>query len=110
MAMDCSGRGVSVEVPELSALARKGEAAYGRYCAECHGVRAAGGDKGPPLVHRLYNPNHHSDESFVVAVRRGARAHHWRFGDMKPVPKVTNEELFTIIRYVRKLQKANGIF
>ena len=29
---------------------------------------------------------------------------------MKPVPEVTDEELADIIRYVRELQKANGIF
>jgi hypothetical protein len=29
---------------------------------------------------------------------------------MKPVPDVTDDELASIVRYVRKLQKAAGLF
>ncbi len=105
-----SVRDFAVKVPDLSAPAREGESAFNRYCVECHGASAAGSDKGPSLVHRIYNPNHHSDQAFVLAARRGSRAHHWRVGDMKPVPKVTDQELIAIIRYVRELQRANGIF
>lgn len=104
------GAHVAVEVPaQLSAEARDGEQAFARHCAACHGANGAGSDKGPPLIHDIYNPGHHSDDSFVLAVRRGSRAHHWRYGDMKPLPQVADRELLAIIRYVRELQEANGI-
>lgn len=98
----------TVKVPDLSPLALSGKQAFDKSCARCHGANAAGSDKGPPLVHDLYNPGHHGDGAFVSAARNGTRAHHWRFGDMKPV-KVTDKEITAIIRYVRELQKANGI-
>jgi mono/diheme cytochrome c family protein len=78
-------------------------------CAGCHGPRAAGSDKGPPLVHKIYEPSHHGDESFHRAVRQGVRAHHWTFGNMPPVAGVSDDELDRIIAYVRGLQKAAGI-
>ena len=64
--------------------AQEGAAMFATYCAACHGPGAAGSNKGPPLVHNLYEPNHHGDDSFLRAVRRGVRSHHWSFGDMPP--------------------------
>ncbi len=101
---------VAVKVPRLSDHAARGEAAFEKNCAACHGNNAAGGDKGPPLVHDIYNPGHHSDASFVASAKRGVRRHHWNFGDMPPQPQVSDDELIAIIRYVRELQRANGIF
>ncbi|MGH7317985.1 MAG: c-type cytochrome, partial [Candidatus Rokuibacteriota bacterium] len=63
----------------------------------------------PPLVHRIYRAAHHADVAFELAVRRGVRAHHWRFGDMPPEPAVARVEIVQITRYVRELQRANGI-
>ena len=87
-----------------------GEAAYNRRCAGCHGTGGVGTDKGPPLVHRIYRPDHHADISFRLAIARGVRAHHWRFGDMPGIRGVGPEEAEMIIGYVRGLQKAAGIF
>jgi hypothetical protein len=36
-------------------------------------------------------------------------AHHWRFGDMPPQPAVAPAEVARITRYIRELQRANGI-
>lgn len=83
--------------------------AFDRRCASCHGAAAAGTTSGPPLVHPVYRPGHHGDVSFELAVRRGVRAHHWRFGDMPPLPDVSATELAEIVRYVRALQRARGI-
>lgn len=99
-----------VIVEELSGPVGPGQGAFQKRCAECHGTNAVGTGKGPPLVHRYYNPSHHADFSFVRAVRFGVRQHHWRFGNMPPQPEVTGEELDTIIGYVRELQRANGIY
>jgi mono/diheme cytochrome c family protein len=98
-----------VVVPVLSPQARAGELAYVERCARCHGPRGAGSVSGPALVHSVYRPAHHADAAFLVAVRRGVRAHHWSFGDMPPQAEVTDREVADIIRYVRELQKANGI-
>ena len=57
----------------------------------------------------MYQPAHHGDVAFELAVRRGVRAHHSRFGDMPPQPAVTADEVVQITRYVRELQRANGI-
>ncbi|MAZ04359.1 MAG: cytochrome C [Sneathiella sp.] len=101
---------VSVTVPELTAAARFGKGAFDTNCASCHGVNAAGQDGiAPPLVHKIYEPNHHGDVSFWRAAKTGVRAHHWPFGDMPPVEAVTDEDLAAIVLYIRELQRANGI-
>lgn len=96
-------------VPQLSSAAQMGKIAYDSSCAACHGVSAAGTDKGPPFVHAIYKPGHHADFAFQLAAKGGVRAHHWRFGDMKPVPGVTEKQVEWIVKYVRELQSANGI-
>ncbi len=93
----------------LSASAQGGMALFEANCAACHGAAATGTHNGPPLVHRIYEPNHHGDGAFFSAVFRGARAHHWRFGDMPPVAGVSEQDVVQIIAYVRALQRANGI-
>lgn len=100
---------VDVTVPQFSPLARAGQEAFAENCAKCHGNNASGGVTGPPLVHAIYNPGHHADAAFVMAVRRGVRQHHWQFGNMPPQPQVTDQEITAIIRYVRELQVANGV-
>lgn len=101
---------VDVTVPALDATAQAGEIAFNQYCAGCHGGNAAGRDGiAPPLVHKIYEPGHHGDQSFVIAAKRGVRAHHWSFGDMPPVDGITDEEVVKIVAYVRALQRANGI-
>ena len=101
-----------VTVPaELTADAKIGKRAFEAKCAECHGANAAGRNGlGPPLVHKIYEPSHHSDMAFIMAVKTGVRAHHWRFGNMPPIGGVTDAEVKLITRYVRELQEENGIF
>ena len=103
------GAAAALTIPAFSAEAEAGRAVFEENCIACHGKHATGTDRGPPLVHRIYEPNHHGDASFYLAVRNGVRAHHWRFGDMAPVEGVPENEVTTIIRYVRELQRANGI-
>ncbi|MDE0409035.1 MAG: cytochrome c [Alphaproteobacteria bacterium] len=102
---------VAVDVPAtLSARAQTGRETYEANCASCHGRNAAGQEGlAPPLVHVIYEPGHHGDESFQRAVARGVRAHHWRFGNMPPVDGLTRREVAGIVAYVRELQRANGI-
>ena len=101
---------VPVAVPDLSEVARQGAELFAANCSECHGASAGGSSQGPPLVDRIYEPGHHADVSFHVAVAQGSRQHHWHFGDMEPVPGLSPEEVNKIVCYVRELQYANGIF
>ena len=86
-----------------------GESAFNRGCATCHGDRATGTEQGPPLVHIIYEPGHHSDEAFRRAVALGSVAHHWSFGSMPAQPGISSQEIEAIIRYVRWLQARAGI-
>ncbi|MFV0663329.1 c-type cytochrome [Denitromonas sp.] len=86
-----------------------GKPLFEKNCASCHGVALDGSDKGPPLVHRIYEPSHHGDIAFQLAVKNGTRAHHWQFGDMPPVPGVTPDDVAHITAYVRMHQRRAGI-
>ena len=103
------GAAATLTIPALSADAAAGQALFEENCIACHGKHATGSEQGPPLVHRIYEPNHHGDVSFLRAVLYGVRAHHWPFGDMAPVEGVSQEDVAKITRYVRELQRANGI-
>jgi mono/diheme cytochrome c family protein len=102
---------VLVSVPaSFSEQEQMGKRAFDAVCASCHGENAQGKQGvAPPLVHKIYEPNHHGDMAFVLAARNGVRAHHWKFGDMPPVKGVTQADLLNITAYVRALQRENGI-
>lgn len=100
---------VALVVPELSEEARAGAHVFDRRCSTCHGRNAGGSDAGPPLVHPIYRSAHHADVAFALAIRRGVHSHHWKFGDMPPQPGLSAREIETIVRYVRELQRANGM-
>jgi len=106
---DAEGLIVDVSVPELSSVAARGKVEFDANCAQCHGKNAAGTGKGPPLIHNVYNPGHHSDQAFLLAAKRGVRQHHWPYGKMPPQPQVSGAEITAIVKYVRELQVANGI-
>lgn len=104
--VDTTGlRGLEVPAEYLA-----GRDAFAATCAACHGESALGTAQGPPLVHIVYEPGHHSDAAFVLAVARGVRAHHWRYGDMPPQPGLSDEEVQAIIGYVRWLQREAGVY
>ncbi len=105
-------RGIGPVELEAAGLERLslGEGVFNSRCAVCHGVRGVGTETGPPLVHKIYHPNHHGDFSFNLAVTRGVRAHHWKFGDMDKVDGVSRAEIEAIIEYVRVLQREAGIY
>ncbi len=100
---------VQVTPAALSREAEAGEALFEANCRACHGPSAAGTALGPPLIHDIYNPGHHSDEAFYLAVATGVRQHHWPYGDMPAQSQVSRAEVGQIIRYIRELQEANGI-
>ncbi len=101
---------VDVTIPPLDGNASLGQAIFEAKCAACHGANAAGQDGvAPPLVHRIYEPSHHGDVTFLLAMRNGVRSHHWRFGSMLPVEGLSDGDVELVVEYVRALQRANGI-
>ncbi len=99
-------RGIAATSPPEVA---SGKAMFEQNCSACHGPAGDGTTQGPPLVHIIYEPNHHADAAFLLAARNGVRAHHWRFGDMPPVAGVTDEVVLEIVGYIRWLQRQVGI-
>ncbi len=100
---------VTVTVPELSSHAREGSMVFQMHCAGCHGENAAGTPNGPPLIHKLYAPSQHDDHLFRRVIATGVAAHHWQYG---PMPAIRLSRAFhsdRIIKYIRELQRANGI-
>ena len=94
----------------LSQHAQIGKLGFEAKCASCHGVNAAGKDGlAPPLIHKIYEPSHHADESFQRAVALGVQAHHWRFVNMPAIEGLNRGDVTMIITYIRELQRANGI-
>jgi len=98
-----------VIIPTFSSSAERGGDMFQANCAVCHGVNAVGTNKGPPLIHKIYEPSHHGDQSFLAATQNGVRQHHWKFGNMPAVPGVSRESTLQIVAYIRELQRANGI-
>jgi mono/diheme cytochrome c family protein len=99
----------TVNMPQFSDAAKDGQALFQKNCASCHGEKALGTDKGPPLLHRIYHPGHHGDRAIRRAIDQGSPAHHWKFGDMPPIAGVKEMDKDKIIRFIRELQRANGI-
>ena len=88
----------------------KGEDNFNMHCAKCHGPGGMGTDQGPPLIHKIYEPSHHGDMSFHMAVMRGVQGHHWDFGNMPRMAEVEKVQVNYIIYYIRTLQKEAGIY
>jgi mono/diheme cytochrome c family protein len=102
--------GVAKQEPAKAPMEfQQGEAKFNANCAGCHGQQATGTAQGPPLVHKIYEPNHHGDFAFQRAAANGVRAHHWQFGDMPKIEGVTPADVEQIIQYVRWLQRQAGI-
>ena len=98
-----------IELPPTPAEHREGDSLFTAHCASCHGPSGKGSNIGPPLLHIIYEPSHHSDASFLLATQRGVAAHHWRFGDMPPQPHVDSVTVRKITAYVRWAQREIGI-
>lgn len=95
--------------PGLMPNPAAGKTLFDKNCASCHGAKLQGSDKGPPMLSKIYEPSHHGDAAFQLAVKNGSRAHHWQFGDMPPVPGLTADDVAQITAYVRLEQRQVGI-
>lgn len=82
---------------------------YEQSCASCHGSDLRGTDQGPPHLSQVYAPDHHPDAAFRAAITRGSPAHHWNFGDMPPVPGLSDDDIDLIIAHIRQQQRIHGL-
>jgi mono/diheme cytochrome c family protein len=103
----CGPEGPDAALTLDSALDRGAEV-YAESCASCHGLDLRGTDKGPSHLSIIYEPNHHSDDSFRSAIANGAPQHHWRFGHMDPVQGLSQDDIEAVIGYVRAEQQLQG--
>lgn len=96
---------IPVQDPTLVA---EGEPLYQAYCASCHGADLRGTTVGPSQLSVVYQPGHHPDAAYVLAALNGVRAHHWRFGDMPPIPGLSQDDMDRIIAFIRENQRIQG--
>jgi len=96
---------IPVQDPQLVA---EGEVLYKSTCAACHGSDLLGTAVGPPHRSVIYNPEHHGDGAFAMAVINGVKAHHFQFGDMPALPTVSREDFTRILSYIREMQRTEG--
>lgn len=83
----------------------RGEIVFNTYCLSCHGLHGTGEGLGPPLLDSLYAPDRLADDAMITAVERGVSQHHFHFGAMPPVKRVTRADAIEVIGYVRWLQR-----
>jgi len=102
-----AGRGTGIPEQDASLVAA-GEPLYQASCAECHGADLRGTAIGPSHLSIVYEPNHHGDAAFALAISNGVRQHHWPFGDMAPVPGLSERDVEAVIAFVREQQRING--
>jgi cytochrome c5 len=98
------------EEKELPTDFKEGETKFNSFCSPCHGAQGKGTSHGPPLVHKIYEPNHHADMAFHRAAAQGVKSHHWNFGNMPKIEGVTTDDVTQIIGYIRWLQRQAGIY
>ncbi len=104
----CASDDVSVKPGVDLPVDADGAAIYQARCASCHGDDLRGTDKGPSQLSIVYEPNHHGDDSYRSAIRKGAPQHHWSFGDMPAVDDITDDQIELVITYVRGEQQRLG--
>lgn len=105
----CGSDGAGSTQPDQdSELVAQGEELFQANCAQCHGFDLRGTNTGPSLLSEVYEPNHHGDGAFLVAVQSGSPQHHWNFGDMPPVPGLSAEDVEAIVAFVRDRQQVEG--
>ncbi len=94
--------------PQDPDLVSRGAEIYAAECAECHGSDLRGTDKGPSHLSQVYEPNHHADGAFILAIQRGTPAHHWRFGDMPSIDGLDGDDIAAVTAFVREQQRIHG--
>jgi cytochrome c2 len=87
------GMQIPKPTPGLMPNPAAGKKLFAAKCVQCHGADLRGTKEGPALAHRIYEPGHHGDIAFQIAVKYGTRQHHWNFGDMQPVNGLSPDDV-----------------
>lgn len=103
-----SSEDVADRTPPDADRAATGSELYAANCAICHGDDLRGTDQGPSFLSVVYEPGHHGDAAFLLAVQRGVQPHHWNFGPMPPIAGLTQRDVEAIVAFVRERQQAEG--
>ncbi len=104
----CGGTDTDAEVTGSAPQLDRGAQVYAQTCASCHGEDLRGTDKGPSHLSIVYEPNHHTDDSFRNAIANGAPQHHWNFGDMPAVGGLSDSDVEAVIAFIRSEQERQG--
>lgn len=104
----CGSPSQTSDTPRDPQLVEVGADLYAANCAQCHGHDLRGTEEGPSFLSEVYEPGHHADGAFLLAVTRGVQPHHWQFGPMPPVEGLTTEDIEAIVALVRNRQQAEG--
>ena len=102
-----NGGDTALPVPDPDLVAAGAEL-HATSCASCHGVDLRGTDRGPSHLSEIYEPNHHADGAFLLAVRRGVAPHHWSFGPMPVIESLSDADVEAIVAFVRDAQGREG--
>lgn len=102
-----SGSVDEAEPPDPELVTAGGEL-YAQACASCHGADLRGTESGPSHLSEVYEPGHHGDAAFALAVQRGVTPHHWSFGPMPPIDGLTDSDVGAIVAFVRNVQLREG--
>jgi mono/diheme cytochrome c family protein len=103
------GEGVTPGQAVATEAHSQGHETYQQRCAACHGSDLRGTLAGPSLRSVVYEPGHHSDDSFRVAIQQGSPQHHWDYGDMPAMGQGLSDEVIDeVIAYVRVVQEEDG--
>lgn len=89
-------------------LLELGSDAYRTFCATCHGTDLRGTEIGSSLRSIVYEPTRHDDAAFVVAIKEGAKAHHWDLNNMPRISAISDQEISAVIAYIRRIQNTEG--
>ena len=95
--------------PTATVGAARGAEVYAQSCASCHGSDLRGTAMGPSHLSKVYEVGHHGDASFRRAIEQGSSQHHWCFGPMAAVPGLSEQDITSVIAYVRQEQQSRGI-
>lgn len=100
----------TVTIPQLSEAGLRGRQVFATSCQECHGIDGAGGTRtGPPLIHPMYRENLYPDFVLKKVIREGKREKNWRFGPMKAIEGLSDQQVDDVAIFIRAAQVASGI-
>ena len=108
MGLSACGSGDAADNVGSGPVLDRGAEVYTESCASCHGTDLRGTDKGPSHLSIVYEPNHHTDDSFRNAIANGAPQHLWPFGVMPPVEGLSDDDVEAVIAFVRAEQERQG--